>query len=75
MSESEIFDTSAEALLDAIEAVMAEGGADISVCLGPPHCFLQGEDAEQNQIDGCPICRRIRVHSDGTIEESKKAPN
>ena len=70
--EGELFDTLGEALMEAIEISMAEGGADISVCIGPPDCLLQDDDAVQNATDGCPMCRRIRVHSYGTIEESKK---
>lgn len=38
----------------------------IIVCQGPPVCMLQGDEAEASQRAGCPWCKRIIVHPDGT---------
>jgi hypothetical protein len=35
-------------------------------CQGPPICLLQDDAAVQAQIDGCPWCKRIICHPDGT---------
>ncbi len=34
----------------------------VIVCQGPPACLLEGNEEE----DGCPWCKRITVHPDGT---------
>lgn len=47
----------------------------IIVCLGPPYCALQDDEAVQNQIDGCTMCRRIVVRSDGTEYEYQLKPH
>jgi hypothetical protein len=38
----------------------------VIVCQGPPVCLLQDDDAVRAQIAGCPWCRRIVFHDDGT---------
>jgi hypothetical protein len=38
----------------------------VFVCQGPPACKLNGDDAVRQQEKGCPWCKRIRVHADGT---------
>ena len=48
---------------------------EIIVCQGPPACPFEGDAAVQNQIDGCPNCRRIVVLPDGTEVERQNAPN
>lgn len=50
----------------------AEGNGEIVVCLGPPTCLFQGDEAVENQIDGCPNCRRIFYLSDGTECEYRR---
>lgn len=47
---------------------------EIIVCAGPPLCALEGDAAMQNQIDGCPLCRRIIIHADGTETEYQTRP-
>lgn len=46
-----------------------EDDATIVVCAGPPLCLLKGDEAIENQEDGCPRCRRIIIHDDGTESE------
>lgn len=48
---------------------------EVIVCAGPPQCLLQDDAAVQNQIDGCPLCRRIVVHDDGTETEYQAKAN
>lgn len=74
MSENEPFATQAEALLDAMEAAIFEGGGTVVVCIGEA-CPFEGDDAVANQEAGCPVCRRIIVHADGATEEYRKAVN
>lgn len=38
----------------------------VIVCQGPPICDLEGEAAIEAQENGCPWCKRIIVHEDGT---------
>lgn len=52
-----------------------EEAAEVIVCAGPPACMLQGDEAMQNQIDGCPRCRRIVVHEDGSETEYQAKAN
>lgn len=75
MSESGKFETKLEAVLDAIEEAMGQGGADVVVCAGPPVCMLQAEEADAEMSAGCPLCRRIRIESDGTQTEFKAKVN
>lgn len=48
---------------------------EIIICVGPPLCLLQGDEAVQNQIDGCPKCRRVTVAPDGRETEYFKRAN
>lgn len=48
---------------------------EVVVCAGPPFCMLEGDEAVQNQIDGCPKCRRIIVGDDGTETEYQAKAN
>ena len=68
------FATQAEALINAIEKVISEGGGTVIVCVGE-ECPFRGDEAAANQEAGCPVCRRIKVHADGTTEEYRKASN
>ena len=45
---------------------------EIIVCAGPPACLLMGDDAKENMMAGCPMCRHIVVHEDGTETEYKR---
>lgn len=47
---------------------------EVIVCAGPPQCMLQSDEAVQNQIDGCPLCRRIAIADDGTETEYQTKP-
>ncbi len=53
---------------------MAELG-EVIVCAGPPTCELLGDDAVRNAENGCPLCRRIVINSDGTETEYHKKAN
>lgn len=72
--ESAPFATQAEALLDAMETAIFEGGGTVIVCVGE-ECPFRGDEAVANQEAGCPTCRRIICHADGTTEEYRKAVN
>ena len=54
---------------------MRERDPCIIVCQGPPICLLVGDEAVQTAEAGCPWCKRITVHKDGseTIEEPTRA--
>jgi len=52
-------------LMDVDEDEDEDDGSEIIICAGPPLCLLQGDEAVQNQIDGCPKCRRIVVDGRG----------
>lgn len=41
----------------------------VIVCAGPPDCLLEGDEAVKNAQDGCPRCKRIVIHPDGTETE------
>ena len=49
--------------------------AEIIVCQGPPRCRLEGDEAVAAQKAGCPFCKRIAVHGDGseTVREPHEA--
>jgi hypothetical protein len=49
--------------------------ASVIVCRGPPDCLLEDDEAVANQLAGCPMCKRIAVHADGTETEYRKKPN
>jgi len=38
----------------------------VFVCQGPPVCLLQDDDAVKAQIAGCPWCKVITLHADGS---------
>jgi hypothetical protein len=42
---------------------------EIIVCAGSPSCHLDGDEAVAAQMAGCPICRRIICHPDGSETE------
>jgi spore coat polysaccharide biosynthesis protein SpsF (cytidylyltransferase family) len=67
------FDTQAEAVLDAFEDCIAEGGGTVTVCVGAECPFLGNEF--ENQEAGCPICRRFEIGADGSIQEFMEALN
>lgn len=48
---------------------------NVIVCKGPPECPLEGDEAVANQLAGCPLCKRIAIHPDGTETEYQKKPN
>lgn len=52
-----------------------ETGTLVIMCKGPPLCLLRDDEAVANQLAGCPQCRRIVVHSDGTETEFQEKPN
>ena len=39
---------------------------EIIVCQGPPVCLLEGDAAVEAAQKGCPWCKHIVVHPDGT---------
>lgn len=53
----------------------AEAGSKITVCQGPPACLLKDDDAVNAQIAGCPWCKVITLHEDGseTVKEPIRA--
>jgi hypothetical protein len=67
------FKTQAEAVLDAFEECIAEGGGTVTVCIGEECPFLGNEI--ENQEAGCPMCRRYDVTADGSITEFVEALN
>lgn len=42
---------------------------EVIVCAGPPDCDLQGDEAIAAANSGCPRCRHIVIHADGTETE------
>lgn len=42
------------------------GDPTVVLCHGPPVCDLTGEAAFDAQMAGCPWCKRVIVHEDGT---------
>ena len=51
------------------------GYPEVIVCAGPPACDLQGDTAVEAQEAGCPRCKRIVVHPDGTETEYRAKAN
>ena len=43
----------------------------VIVCAGPPECMLMDDAAVENANAGCPRCRRIVLHPDGSETEHK----
>lgn len=54
---------------------MTEEADIVIVCRGPPDCPLEGDEAVANQLAGCPLCRRIVIHPDGSETEYRQKPN
>lgn len=52
-----------------------EPDLQVIVCQGPPRCELEDDEAVRAQIAGCPWCKRIVVHRDGseTVREPAHA--
>lgn len=48
---------------------------EIIVCVGPPTANCSGDEAVRNQLAGCPMCKRVIVHADGTETEYKARVN
>lgn len=48
---------------------------EIIVCAGLPACILFGDDAIANAQAGCPLCKHIVIHPDGTETEYQVQPN
>ena len=48
---------------------------EIIICSGPPDCPFEGDAAVQNQLDGCPLCRRILIGQDGSETEYRLKAN
>lgn len=52
-----------------------EDDAMVIVCQGPPICGLEGEIAIEAAKNGCPWCKRITIHDDGSetvVEPSRQ---
>lgn len=47
----------------------------VTVCAGPPLCLLEGDEAVASAQNGCPWCKRIVLHPDGseTVTEAALA--
>lgn len=43
-----------------------EDDPTVTVCAGPPMCALEGDDAVAWALAGCPLCKRIVIHPDGS---------
>lgn len=42
---------------------------EVIVCSGPPLCDLEGNAACKAALDGCPLCKHIVCHPDGSETE------
>jgi hypothetical protein len=51
---------------------MTEDASEVIVCAGPPACPYTDDDAMANARAGCPLCRHIVIHPDGTETEYRK---
>jgi hypothetical protein len=47
----------------------------IHICAGFPRCELKFLAAEKQCKEGCPLCRHIVFHADGTETEYQRKPN
>lgn len=54
---------------------MSDEDPVVHVCAGPPLCELQGQAAVEACNAGCPLCRHIVCHPDGTETEFQRKPN
>jgi len=43
-----------------------EDEVEVIHCVGPPRCPFEDGDAIQNQLDGCPMCKRFK---DGELDD------
>lgn len=48
---------------------------EVIVCRGPPECDLEGDVAVEAAKFGCPRCRRIVIHADGSETEYQAKAN
>ena len=44
---------------------------DVSMCVGPPWCFLNHEEAKEEMADGCVLCEKYTISPTGQIMFSK----
>jgi hypothetical protein len=63
--------------IDLVEVAMAgaenpDGHPEVIVCAGPPQCRLKGDAAFESAQAGCPICKHIVCHPDGSETEYRK---
>lgn len=49
--------------------------AEVILCEGPPACPFDGDEAVAAQVAGCPRCRRIVIHPDGSETEYQLPQN
>jgi hypothetical protein len=42
---------------------------EVIVCAGPPLCNLQGDACIEAADSGCPLCKHIVIHPDGSETE------
>lgn len=54
---------------------MAEDPPEVIVCAGPPVCLLIDDAAVKHAQAGCPNCRHIVVHPEGTETEYRLKTN
>lgn len=54
---------------------MDDDKAEIIVCAGQPTCLLQDNAAIEQANAGCPNCRHIIIHADGSESEYKVQPH
>lgn len=45
---------------------------EVIVCAGPPECPYEDDEAIRNAQAGCPLCRHIVIHPDGTETEYQR---
>ena len=45
---------------------------EVVVCIGPPRCLFEDDDAVENAQAGCPLCRRILYSPTGAFVEEYK---
>lgn len=48
---------------------------EVICCEGPPLCMFEGDAAVTNALQGCPLCRHIVIHPDGTETEYRRKSN
>lgn len=52
-----------------------EGFPEVIVCAGLPLCILFGDQAIANAQAGCPMCKHIVIHPDGSETEYQVRSN